>query len=48
VAIINQGRIAALDTPELLKAQYGSGEGTSLEDVFIKLTGRSLVDWRSE
>jgi ABC-2 type transport system ATP-binding protein len=42
VAIIDQGRIVALDTPEQLKKQHGDGEKITLEDVFIKLTGRSL------
>ena len=42
VAIIDQGRIVALDTPERLKAEHGAGEKTTLEDVFVKLTGRHL------
>jgi len=42
VAIIDQGRIVALDTPERLKAEHGAGEKTTLEDVFVKLTGRYL------
>jgi ABC-2 type transport system ATP-binding protein len=42
VAIIDQGRIVALDTPGRLKKQYGDGEKITLEDVFIKLTGKSL------
>jgi ABC-2 type transport system ATP-binding protein len=42
VAIIDQGRIVALDTPERLKKQYGDGEKITLEDVFIKLTGKWL------
>jgi ABC-2 type transport system ATP-binding protein len=42
VAIIDQGRIVTLDTPERLKNQHGDGEKITLEDVFIKLTGRSL------
>jgi ABC-2 type transport system ATP-binding protein len=41
VAILDRGRIAALDTPAALKAAYG-GEGVTLEDVFLKLTGYSL------
>jgi ABC-2 type transport system ATP-binding protein len=41
-AIIDQGRIVALDTPKRLKKQHGDGEKITLEDVFIKLTGRSL------
>ena len=42
VAIIDQGRIVALDTPEQLKAIHGEDERTTLEDVFVKLTGRYL------
>ena len=42
VAILDQGRIVAIDSPERLKAEYGTGQGTSLEDVFVELTGRSL------
>ena len=42
VAIIDQGRIVALDTPEKLKAEHGDGTDITLEDVFIKLTGKSL------
>lgn len=42
VAIIDQGRIVALDTPERLKADYGEDEKTTLEDVFVQLTGRYL------
>jgi len=42
VAIIDQGRIVALDTPENLKTEYGEDEATTLEDVFVQLTGRYL------
>lgn len=42
VAIIDQGHIVALDTPEQLKAEHGKNEKTTLEDVFIQLTGRYL------
>jgi len=42
VAIIDQGRIVALDTPESLKAKYGQDEEITLEDVFVQLTGRHL------
>ena len=42
VAIIDQGRIVVLDTPERLKAQHGDDDKTTLEDVFVKLTGRYL------
>jgi ABC-2 type transport system ATP-binding protein len=42
VAIIDQGRIVALDTPEQLKAIHGEEGNRTLEDVFVKLTGRYL------
>lgn len=42
VAIIDHGKIVALDTPERLKAEHGEGERTTLEDVFVRLTGRYL------
>jgi len=42
VAIIDQGHIVALDTPERLKAGHGKDEKTTLEDVFVQLTGRYL------
>ena len=42
VAIIDQGRIVTLNTPEHLKAEYGEDERTTLEDVFVQLTGRYL------
>ena len=48
VAVINSGRIVALDTPEALKqavgAQNGKNGSTTMEDVFMTLTGRSLDD----
>ena len=42
VAIIDQGNIVALDTPANLKAEHGETENATLEDVFVKLTGRYL------
>lgn len=42
VAIIDQGRIVALDTPDRLKEEHGKDERITLEDVFIQLTGRYL------
>jgi ABC-2 type transport system ATP-binding protein len=44
VAILDHGRIVALDLPERLKAQFSAGEKNTLEDVFIQLTGRELVN----
>jgi len=45
IAIIDNGKIVALDTPDNLKKEIG-GEGAHirLEDVFLKLTGRKLRD----
>jgi len=42
LAILDWGRLAALDTPLALKRQVSSGNGheTSLEDVFLQLTGK--------
>jgi ABC-2 type transport system ATP-binding protein len=44
VAIIDQGKILAADTPENLKLSLGreNTEETTLEDVFIQLTGKKL------
>ncbi len=42
VAFLDQGHIVALDTPTRLKAEYGNDEKTTLEDIFIQLTGSDL------
>jgi ABC-2 type transport system ATP-binding protein len=44
VAIIDGGKIIALDTPRNLKKKIGPPDKVTLEDVFLKLTGRSLRD----
>jgi ABC-2 type transport system ATP-binding protein len=44
IAIIDGGQIIAMDTPYQLKSQIGPPEQVTLEDVFLKLTGRSLRD----
>ncbi len=44
VAIMDGGQIIAMDTPWALKSQIGDPEHTTLETVFLKLTGRSLRD----
>jgi ABC-2 type transport system ATP-binding protein len=44
VAIMDGGQIITLDTPYKLKSQIGSPEQVTLEDVFLRLTGRSLRD----
>ncbi len=40
VAIMDSGRIVTIDTPGNLRKQHGG----NLEDVYLKLTGRSLAD----
>jgi ABC-2 type transport system ATP-binding protein len=42
VAFLDQGHIVALDSPERLKAEHGQDEKTTLEDIFILLTGSDL------
>ncbi len=44
VAIIDAGRIIALDTPEGLHGLLPDAERPTLEDVFLHLTGRTLRD----
>jgi len=44
VAIMDGGQIITMDTPYQLKSQIGSPEKVTLEDVFLKLTGRRLRD----
>ena len=44
VAIMDGGKLIAMDTPRALKKQIGDDEHVTLEAVFLKLTGRSLRD----
>jgi ABC-2 type transport system ATP-binding protein len=45
VVILDRGRILAEGTPAALRREYGiSGDGSSLEDVFLRLTGKSFDD----
>jgi ABC-2 type transport system ATP-binding protein len=44
VAIMDGGKIVAMDTPHNLRSQIGDPDKVTLEDVFLKLTGRSLRD----
>ncbi len=44
VAVMDGGQIISMDTPRKLKAQIGPPDQVTLEDVFLKLTGRSLRD----
>ncbi|MGE5585171.1 MAG: ABC transporter ATP-binding protein [Bacillota bacterium] len=51
VAIIDQGRFVALDTPTHLKVglgRNGDGEAATLEDVFFALTGKALKESHPE
>ena len=45
VAIMDSGKIVALDTPESLKAvaSRNNGHQPTLEDVFLELTGKELI-----
>ena len=46
--VIDDGKIVALDTPDALKREIGARIGkngaTTMEDVFLSLTGKSLDD----
>ena len=44
LAVVDQGRVIALGTPDELIASLGTGPGATLEDVFVALTGRRLRD----
>lgn len=46
VAILDKGKIVAMDTPENLKQMVPNNNGreTTLEDVFLELTGRHLKE----
>jgi ABC-2 type transport system ATP-binding protein len=44
VAIVDGGRMIAMDTPQGLKSQIGDADKVTLEDVFLHHTGRSLRD----
>lgn len=44
VAVMDGGQIIAMDTPLNLRRQLGPPEQVTLEDVFLKMTGRSLRD----
>jgi ABC-2 type transport system ATP-binding protein len=47
VVVMDRGRIVADDTPAALRAQHGR-DGTTLEDVFLALTGVSFAEDREE
>ena len=42
VAILDAGHIVALDAPGQLKNTYRESPNTTLEDVFVRLTGKSF------
>jgi ABC-2 type transport system ATP-binding protein len=42
VGIIDGGRLVAVGTPEALKHEVLEGQPGTLEDVFLKLTGRAI------
>ncbi len=44
IAIMDGGKVIRMDTPYQLKGEIGSPDKVTLEDVFLKLTGRSLRD----
>jgi ABC-2 type transport system ATP-binding protein len=46
IAIMEGGKMVALDTPAALKAMVATGDGRepTLEDVFLELTGKKLVN----
>ncbi len=44
IGIMDRGRIIAVGTPAELKRQVGDPGKTTLEEVFLRLTGRSLRD----
>jgi ABC-2 type transport system ATP-binding protein len=44
VLMLDRGRIVADGTPAQLRARYGRTPGATLEDVFLRLTGRSFGD----
>ncbi len=52
IAIIDGGRIVAMDTPEALKRQVGALEGkdgpASLHDVFMHFTGRNWEEFEED
>jgi ABC-2 type transport system ATP-binding protein len=44
VAIVDHGRILVCDSPSVLKRNLGTGPESTLESVFLNLTGRELRD----
>jgi ABC-2 type transport system ATP-binding protein len=50
IAIMDNGKVVALDTPAALKQRIPEKDGKepTLEDVFLKLTGKQLVNPEEE
>jgi ABC-2 type transport system ATP-binding protein len=50
IAILDEGRIVALDTPAGLKAmvEHTNGHEPTMEEVFMTLTGKRLVDGEAD
>lgn len=48
VAFLDNGRIVALDTPKNLKSRFGKNEETTLEDIFVEMTGNHLRNRNEE
>ena len=46
VAILNNGRILSLGTPNQQKDRHGEGENSTLEDVFVRLTDEAMITKR--
>ena len=44
IAVMDGGRLIAIGTPDELKSEIGDPAEVTLEEVFLKLTGRSLRD----
>jgi len=44
IGIMDGGKIVALGSPAELKAKHGNSDSSTLEDVFLSLTGRRLRD----
>jgi len=48
IAILHEGRIVADDTPARLKERHGTTLSSTLEDVFMSLTGHSIEEEEAE
>lgn len=48
IAILHQGRIVADDTPSALKCRYGASPTSTLEDIFMALTGHQIEEEEAE